>query len=318
MRPLSIGIQFWNQAFGWEELEAGSRLVDGLGYDHLWSWEHPLACIGDPHQPTHDPYAILTAWAGTTRRVRLGLLTGANTLRNPALVVKSVISLDHISRGRAILGLGAGWFEEEHRALGIEFGDTAGERLGWLEEAARAAKALLRGEEVTSEPGGRYRFSALRVSPLPIQANLPVLIGGTGERKTLRTVAQHADIWNMIGVGDRDVLDRKIAVLRRHCDDVGRDPDEIERSVFINPIVRDTELEARRAAEEQARRNHADPAEFDGAEFVIGTPDQVAERILTCVGAGFSTIIAQTAAPLDEETIERLQIDVLPLVEAAR
>lgn len=313
---LSLGVQFWNQAFEWDEFAEGAATVDDLGYDHLWSWEHPLACMGDPDQPTHDGYVLLAAWAGVTSNVRLGLLTGANTLRNPGMLAKATVTLDHVSGGRAILGLGAGWFELEHRALGLDFGASPGERLRWLEESAAALRSLLRGEQVTSAPDGRYRFNQFQLSPPPVQARLPLLIGGAGERRTLRTVARHADIWNMVGTAESSVLERKVAALRRHCDVEGREFDQIERTAFINPVIRDTEREARRAVAEQAARNLVGVDEFDGPEFVIGRVDQVAERILTVVGAGFTTVIAQTAAPLDLETIDRLIGEVRPLVES--
>lgn len=313
----SLGIQFWNQGFDFDELMEGALMVEHLGFDHLWSWEHPLACLGDPHQPTHDGYVLLTAWALVTSRVRLGLLTGANTLRHPGMLAKAAVTLDHASGGRAILGLGAGWFEEEHRSLGIEFGESPGQRLIWLDESAAALRSLLRGDEVTSPAGGRYRFRGFRLSPLPVQSSLPVLIGGAGERRSLRTVARHADMWNMTGVADPAVLARKVSALRGHCEAEGRDVEEIERSVFINPIIRDTEREARRAAAEQAEHNRTPIEEFDGPEFVVGTVEQVAERIITCVGAGFTTIVAQTAAPLDVETVSRLRQEVEPLVAKA-
>lgn len=312
---LSLGVQFWNQAFDWNELVEGAEVVDKLSYDHLWSWEHPLACLGDPHQPTHDGYVLLAAWAGLTSNVRLGLLTGANTLRNPGMLAKAAVTLDHASGGRAILGLGAGWFETEHQALGVDFGRSPGERLEWLEESASAIRSLLRGGEVTSPEGGRYRLDRLRVSPLPVQPALPILIGGAGERRTLRTVARHADMWNMVGAADPSVLERKVAVLRRHCEVEGRDFDEIERTVFINPVIRDTEKEARRVVTEQASRNRAATEEFDGPEFVVGSVEQVAERVLTSIRAGFTSVIAQTAAPLDSETIGRLIGEVRPFVE---
>ena len=314
---VSLGIQFWNQAFEWEELAAGASLVDSLGYDHLWSWEHVYACIGDPLQPTFDGHTLLAAWAPLTSNVSLGLLTGANTFRNPGLLAKIAVTLDHVSGGRAILGLGGGWFAAEHDAFGFEFGRSAGERLDWLEAAATALRSLLDGGEVTSAIDDRYRSQRLRLSPLPVQAHLPLLIGGAGERKTLRTVARHADMWNMAGVGDTSILRHKVDVLRRHCEAIGRDPEEIRRSVFINPVIRDSESAAWRAAAEQADRNRVPVDEFRGLEFVVGTPDQVAERILGCARAGYGTVVAQTAAPLDTETIGRLVTEVRPMVDAA-
>lgn len=152
--------------------------AEELGYDHLWSWEHLLACNGDPHQDTFDAYTLLTAWSQITSRVKLGVLTGCNTFRNPGLLAKTVTTLDHVSDGRAILGLGAGWFEPEHTAFGIEFGSGFGDRLAWLDESVAALRALLDGETVTSPNDGHYSLKDARLLPPPIQERLPIMIGG--------------------------------------------------------------------------------------------------------------------------------------------
>ena len=144
-----------------------------------------------------------------TEQTRLGLLVGANTFRNPGLVAKLASTLDHISGGRAILGLGGAWMEPEHTAHGIEFGTGFGQRLDWLDEAVGACRDLLDGKSVTSAPGGHYQFRDLRHAPTPVQAHLPIMIGGSGEKKTLRTVAKYADIWN--GMGPLDVVTHKVA-----------------------------------------------------------------------------------------------------------
>src|SRR5918999_6568085 len=130
-----LGILLWNQATDWPSYEASARRVDELGYDHLWTWDHLYAIFGDPYQPIFEGWSVLAGWAGATERTRLGLLVGANTFRNPGLVAKTAATLDHISDGRAILGIGGAWFELEHQAHGIEFGTGFGQRLDWLDEA---------------------------------------------------------------------------------------------------------------------------------------------------------------------------------------
>ena len=161
--------------------------------------DHLYAIGGDPRQPVFEAWSVLAAWAMTTERVRLGLLVGANTLRNPGLVAKTAATLDHISDGRAILGLGGGRFDLEHRAYGIEFGSGFGERLDWLDEATHACRQLLDGETVNSPAGGHYQFTEAVGLPLPVQRHLPIMIGGLGARKTLATVARYADLWNAFG-----------------------------------------------------------------------------------------------------------------------
>jgi alkanesulfonate monooxygenase SsuD/methylene tetrahydromethanopterin reductase-like flavin-dependent oxidoreductase (luciferase family) len=121
-----LGILLWSQATDWPSFEAAARRVDELGYDHLWTWDHLYAIFGDPYQPIFEGYATLAAWAMVTSRVRLGLLVGANTFRNPGLVAKLATTLDHISNGRAILGIGGAWFDLEHTAYGLQFGSGDG------------------------------------------------------------------------------------------------------------------------------------------------------------------------------------------------
>jgi alkanesulfonate monooxygenase SsuD/methylene tetrahydromethanopterin reductase-like flavin-dependent oxidoreductase (luciferase family) len=164
-----LGVLLWSQATSWSDFESAAKRVDSLGYDHLWAWDHLYAIFGDPYQPIFEGYTTLAAWAKVTTRVRLGLLVGANTFRNPALVAKTLTTLDHISDGRAIAGLGGAWFDLEHAAAGIDFGRGFGERLDWLDESVGSIRVLLDGEAVTSPVGGRYALDAMRLLPPPVQ-----------------------------------------------------------------------------------------------------------------------------------------------------
>ena len=128
-----LGVLLWSQAASWDEFEAAARRVDELGYEHLWAWDHLYAIFGEPEQAIFEGYTTLAAWAKVTSRTRLGLLVGANTFRNPALVAKTMTTIDHLSGGRAIAGMGGAWFDLEHTAAGIEFGSGFGQRLDWLE-----------------------------------------------------------------------------------------------------------------------------------------------------------------------------------------
>jgi alkanesulfonate monooxygenase SsuD/methylene tetrahydromethanopterin reductase-like flavin-dependent oxidoreductase (luciferase family) len=310
-----LGVLPWGQATDWPALEATARRLDELGYDHLWAWDHLHAIFGDPDQPIFEGWMTLAAWAKVTRRARLGLLVGANTFRNPGLVAKLATTLDHISDGRAVLGLGGAWFEHEHLAHGIEFGSSVGQRLDWLHESVAAIRVVLDGGAATSPEGGHYRFQRLQQHPLPIQAHLPIMIGGSGEKKTLRTVATYADMWNAMGTPE--FLRHKVEVLREHCAAVGRDMSEIEMTVGCKPVIRDTEGEARRAWEAQMAHNRTPMADvLDDATFWVGTPDQIAERMRACRELGFDTFIAEVAAPYDTETLERWIGEVKPMVEA--
>jgi alkanesulfonate monooxygenase SsuD/methylene tetrahydromethanopterin reductase-like flavin-dependent oxidoreductase (luciferase family) len=312
----NLGILLWSQATEWEPFEASARRVEELGYDHLWTWDHLYAIFGDPYQPIFEGYTSLAAWAKVTQRVRLGLLVGANTFRNPGLTAKLATTLDHISGGRAILGIGGAWFETEHTEYGLEFGRSPGERLTWMDEAVGAMRALLDGEAVTSPPDGQYRLENLRMIPGPVQDRLPIMIGGSGERKTLRSVARYADMWNAMGTAE--MLRRKVEVLRRHCDEVGRDFAEIELTAGCKPIIRDTEVEARQLWEAQMAHNRTPMDDvLDDDTFWVGTPQQVAQEMIARRELGFTTFIAEMAAPYDDETIERWITEVRPMVDGA-
>jgi alkanesulfonate monooxygenase SsuD/methylene tetrahydromethanopterin reductase-like flavin-dependent oxidoreductase (luciferase family) len=293
-----------------------ARRVDRLGYEHLWTWDHLYAIFGDPYQPIFEGWSLLVAWARETERTRLGLLVGANTFRNPGLVAKTATTLDHVSDGRAILGIGGAWNELEHHAHGIDFGGGFGERLDWLDESVAAIRVILDGGAATSEPGGRYAFHGARQLPLPIQPRLPILIGGSGEKKTLRTVARYADMWN--AMGPVDLMRRKVEVLAGHCDAVGRDIADIEFTLGVKLTIRDTAAEAKRVCHAALAHNRTPVSILEGDDtFWNGTPEHIADRLRPYIDLGFRTVISEQPAPYDVETIERFIGEVLPLVASA-
>lgn len=314
---VKFGLQLWNQVFSWPEARDAALRAERLGYDSLWTWEHALACMGEPDQDTFDAYTLLTAWSQVTNSVSLGVLTGANTYWNPGLLAKKVTTLDHVSDGRAVLGLGGGWFELEHRAFGIEFGTGWADRLGWLDESAKALRTLLDGGSVSSSSTEHYQFEGARLHPLPVQERLPILIGGAGERRTLRTVARYADIWNWVGLEDLDLMRNKHAVFEQRCEEEGRDPDEIERSVFLSPVIRDTEAEALRFFREQMEANRLDESVLDDDDIYVTTPERITELMIEWKELGVSTFIIEVAAPFDEETAERFATQIRADLEAA-
>jgi alkanesulfonate monooxygenase SsuD/methylene tetrahydromethanopterin reductase-like flavin-dependent oxidoreductase (luciferase family) len=312
MADIKFGILLWNQAADWPAYIAAARQVDRLGYAHLWAWDHLYAIFGDPYQPIFEGWTSLAAAGAVTERTQVGLLVGANTFRNPGLVAKTAATLDHITNGRAILGLGGAWMEAEHTAHGIEFGSGFGERLTWLDESVAACRRLLDGETVTSTGAGRYQFANLRHAPTPVQRHMPIMIGGSGERKTLRTVARYADMWNAMGSVDK--LRHKVEVLREHCAAVGRDPDEIEFTLGIKATIRDSAAEATEVWKRAMAHNRTPLADVENDDtFWTGTPEQLAERLAPYVELGFRTVISEQPAPYDDETLERLIGQVGPL-----
>jgi alkanesulfonate monooxygenase SsuD/methylene tetrahydromethanopterin reductase-like flavin-dependent oxidoreductase (luciferase family) len=315
MSTLNLGILLWSQGATWPEMLDAAKKVDRLGYEHLWTWDHLYAIFGDPYQPIFEGWGLLHAWARETERTRLGLLVGANTFRNPGVVAKLASTLDHVSDGRAILGIGGAWMELEHQAHGIDFGSGFGQRLDWLDESVSGIRAVLDGQEATSQSGGHYAFDHLRHQPLPIQPRLPIMIGGSGEKKTLRTVARYADLWN--AMGPVDLMRHKIEVLRQHCEDVGRDPAEIEFTLGIKATIRDSAEEADRVWKAAMEHNRTPMSRVeDDDTFWNGTPEQLAEKLGPYVEMGFRTAISEQPAPYDTETLERLIGQVKPLVEA--
>jgi alkanesulfonate monooxygenase SsuD/methylene tetrahydromethanopterin reductase-like flavin-dependent oxidoreductase (luciferase family) len=310
MNEVRIGALCWNQYTDWPSLlDAGLR-ADKLGYSSLWTWDHLYPIIGDSNGPIHEGWLTLAAWAARTERVRIGLMVGANTFRNPALVAKMATTLDHISGGRAILGIGGAWFEEEHLAFGLDFGSGFPERLRWLGEALPVMRGMLDGTE-PSASGPHYSARRVRNLPAPIQERLPICIGGGGEQVTLKLVARYADM-NNVGGGIENVR-RKEAVLLQHCEAVGRDPGEIERSTGIGTVfIRDDRAEAERLFRAAFERNRISRPWTDQP---VGTPEDVAERLAPFVGLGYRHLIAGLPATYDEESMTRLVTEVKPLLE---
>jgi alkanesulfonate monooxygenase SsuD/methylene tetrahydromethanopterin reductase-like flavin-dependent oxidoreductase (luciferase family) len=311
---VKLGLLLWNQDCSWPEVVAAAQRADRLGYDSVWMWDHLYSIAGDgidPYRPILEGWTSISALAALTEHIRLGLLVGANAFRNPGLVAKMAVTLDHISNGRAIVGLGAGWFELEHTAHGIPFGASVGERLEWLDQSVTIIRGLLDGESVTLR-SAHYDVVDARHAPRPVQAHLPILVGGNGLKKTLRTVATHADLWNTMGAVE-DVAHRD-AVLREHCLAVGREQAAIERTLELKPIIRDDPAEARRVWADCLARAGTVPEAIRNTW--LGSPADIAARFQPYRALGFDTMIVELPAPYDAETIERLATEVAPLIEA--
>ncbi|MGC8633154.1 MAG: LLM class flavin-dependent oxidoreductase [Candidatus Limnocylindrales bacterium] len=313
MNEIRLGALCWNQYTDWSALlEAGVR-ADALGYDTLWTWDHVYPIVGDPHGPNYEGWLTITAWAARTEHVRVGLMVGANPYREPTLVAKMATTLDHISNGRAILGIGAAWFEGEAHDFGFEFGSGAPERLRWLGQALPIMRGMLDGTEPSAPEGSRYRASRVRNDPLPVQRHLPICIGGGGEKVTLRLVARYADM-NNLG-GGIEAVRHKEEILLEHCAAVGRDPAEIERTVGAGVVlIRDNRAEAERLLREAFQRNRVAQPWTDQP---VGTPEDVAERLAPYVELGYRHLIAAFPPTYDAESMTRLVTEVKPLLERA-
>jgi F420-dependent oxidoreductase-like protein len=235
MHPLRIGLKV-SQAATIDELEAVWRIADDAGFDHCWNMDHFATIFDDHRSDIFEAWTELAGMAARTTRTRIGCAVTGNTYRHPAELAKMAVTVDHLSRGRLEFGIGAGWAENEHTMLGLPFG-TVGDRATRLEEAVPIIKSLWTQPSTTFE-GKHYQLVDAIAEPKPMQRPYPpIWVGGTGRRRTLRLVAEHADVWNAPGGAPEEIVELS-EVLDRHCADVGRDPAEIRRSVQIH-VVRD-------------------------------------------------------------------------------
>lgn len=214
-RPLRIGVQLQPQHADMKQIRDAVRHAEELGADVIFNWDHFYPLYGEPEGKHFEAWTLLASWAELTTRAELGVLVTCNSYRNPELLADMARTVDHLSDGRLIFGIGSGWFEKDYTEYGYDFG-TAGGRLDALAEAL---------------PRIESRWA--RLNPAPTR-HIPVLIGGGGERKTLRLVAQHADIWHSFA--DVETLQHKLGVLAGHCESIGRDVAEIEVSVGASDL----------------------------------------------------------------------------------
>jgi alkanesulfonate monooxygenase SsuD/methylene tetrahydromethanopterin reductase-like flavin-dependent oxidoreductase (luciferase family) len=297
---MRFGLQLWSQSTDWPAFRDAALAAESAGWDSVWTWDHLLAIFGPWEQPILEGWMALGALGPLTDRVRLGLMVGANTFRHPGHVAKLATTLDHLSAGRAVLGIGGAWFEREHDAFGIDFGASPGERLGWLDESVTVIRRLLDGERVTHE-GPRYRLHDAVCEPRPVQTRLPILIGGSGRTKTLRIVAERADAWNTGGKaeGIRDA----VGALRGHAEAVGRDLATLEMTVSFPLVIDDDPAAARHRLAAALAANGVDTM---GGEVLVGSPAAIADQLRPYAELGFETVIVRMAAPYDRQTIERV------------
>lgn len=285
----------------WDELLLLARHIESTGWDGLWFADHFMPDAEDPSAPWSEAWTTLAAIAAQVPRIRIGPLVTGNTYRHPAVLAKMAATVDHVSCGRVILGLGAGWQENEHRAYGIPFGTTR-ERLERLDEACQVIRSLFREKRTTFE-GRYYQLADAPLEPKPISSPLPLLIGGGGEKVTLRIVAKHADAWNVWGTPA--TLTAKSEILDRHCAEVGRDPGEIARTAVALLFLSDD-----REFLDRIRKS------TEGQHVIVGNVDEVASTVEEYRAAGVGELIVPdfTLGPRERklETLDRFIGEVAP------
>ena len=296
-----FGLQIWSQQTDWPGFRDAALAAEAADWDSAWTWDHLNAIFGPWEQPILEGWTVLAAVGALTSRLRLGLMVGANTFRNPGLTAKLATTLDHVSGGRAVLGIGGAWFDREHDAFGIDFGSGFGERLDRLDEAVMLLRRLLDGEQFSHE-GRFYTFHDALCEPRPVQARLPILVGGSGPRKTLRTVALRADGWNTSGTFDE--VRGKVEILAEHCADVGRDMGTIEKTLSFPITIRDTRAEAEAVYRRLLANNGVE--DMGNGVALLGPPSVIADAIRPYLDLGFGTIIVRMPAPYDRPTIDRM------------
>ncbi len=288
----TFGLQLPNFTLGVPDDELFEKVVEfattaeNTGFSSLWVMDHfyQLPPLGGGDQPMLEAYALLGALAARTTKAQLGTLVTGVTYRNPAMLAKIITTLDIISNGRAILGIGAAWHDIEHEGLGFEF-PSVKERMDRLEEAVQICRAMFRDDHASFE-GRYYSIKDARNLPRPIQPGGPkIMIGGGGEKRTLKLVAQYADQCNISG--DADMIRHKIKVIHEHCASVGRDPSEIAITRMATLVLT--------ASPEQTAQTNEFLAGVAGAEavgaFNVGQEDEIVDQVAKLLEAGVDELI---------------------------
>jgi alkanesulfonate monooxygenase SsuD/methylene tetrahydromethanopterin reductase-like flavin-dependent oxidoreductase (luciferase family) len=302
---VKIGALVWPQFTEWKSVKSMGVTADRVGFDTLWTWDHMYPIIGNPNGPMFEGWSTLVSWAENTSRIRIGLMVGANTFREPTITAKLATTLDHISNGRAILGVGAAWFEEEHEHFGLNFGDGFPERLRWLGEALPIMRGMLDGTEPTAT-GPRYKAKTVRNLPAPIQKHLPIIIGGGGPRRTPALAARYAAEFNL-AFPTREFAPVQIGRVRAALQRTGRRTDDMIFSAAFAVCAGRDDAEVARRADAISR----DVDELRANTPLAGTPAEIVDRLGPFAEAGVQRVYLQLLDTRDLEHLEFFAAEVM-------
>ena len=307
---MKFGIQVANHRVSWREMADFVRFLDReTKFNSAWTYDHFVdPGAADPSAASClEGWSALGALAPITDRIRLGCLVTGVTYREPGVLAKMAATIDHISDGRLEFGIGAAWHEPEHRMFGIEFPPVR-DRQDRLEEAVQLIRLLFDSDGPVSFTGKHYRLDKAEFQPKCVQKpHPPIMVGGGGEKRTLRTLARYGDVMNVSGTPDQ--IRHKIEVVEKHCRDAGRDPAEIRKTAFMPVIVSDNERLIDRVAQMAATPDL--PAERVKEQFAIGSPEHVREVVQRYADVGITEIIAQSQGPWKQDIYRRLNDEVV-------
>ncbi len=310
-RAPRFSVQIPQQDVSYQEILDIALEAEASGCDCVWLYDHFFPIIGSSEGPCLDGWTALSALAALTKRVRLSILVTGNTYRHPSVLAKMATTVDIISGGRLEYGLGGAWFALEHNALGIPFPPVR-ERLARLEEALQLTRLfwLLGTEEKVDFNGRYYQLKEALCNPSPVQKpHPPIMVGGGGERKTLRSVARHADLWNTFGAPEG--FRKKISILKEHCGAEGRNPDDIEKSVLLMIVINDDPKGIDSLIGKTAQRIGWSEEDLRKATLA-GSAEAVVERIHEYHEVGVTHIIFGMVPYWDRSSFRRFTREVIP------
>ena len=307
---MKFGVSVGQERVTWPKIEEAALLIEELGFDSLWCHDHLIPSDPARHEgPCLEAWAILGAFARMTRSVMIGPMVVGNTYRNPVLLAKSATTVDIISGGRLILGVGAGWFELEHTAYNFPF-YTVGERISRLDESVELIKKLWTSEGPVDFTGRYYSLRNAPFDPHPVQQpHPPILIAGGGERRTLKVAARWADMTNFYGTPE--IAAHKYRVLEEHCHNVGRDPSEIEKSIngaFIPPEKMDDWNQWM----DHLSRTMPEQMQARGVGGVVGDMDAIRDWVRGQAEVGTQHIIFTMRSPYPLESLRTFARKIMP------